>query len=436
MANLSKTTLVKLDRLLAVAVGAANWFAVVASPVFGLLRSGGLATPNLAKTVTIAKFEGIGSILYALALARALKAANPSIKIKFFTREENANFLSRFSEIDEVIELRASSVFRLTFSWICSVLKVRSDIYIDLEVYSHFSALTSLASFSWWRAGFFRESANYRTGLYTHSVFFNCQKHISFNYLQIATSLGFDVKPTPLPAPLVRQEEVAAIKARYRQPYIAPILIVLNPNSSDLLYERRWPIENFAQVVIDICKKYQDVCFVVSGAPNERDYAKTLLHQLDEHTTSRVFLSAGDLSFGEFLALIKEADFLLTNDSGPMHLAFSFETPTLSLWGPVDRKHYGPLKNDIHDFVETNVFCSPCVHQTNPPPCRGDNICMKHMQVDAVFPKLCRMIDALKAGCLISSPTGYLLQPWVDERYSDGRPVGVATDVQFTTPLL
>jgi len=436
MANLSKTKLVKLDRMLSLAVGAANWLAVVASPVFGLFRSGGLATPKLAKTVTIAKFEGIGSILYAMALARALKTANPAVKIKFFTRQENENFVSRFSEVDEVVVLRTASLFRLAFSWMASVIKARADIYIDLEVYSHFSALTSLATFSWWRAGFFRESANYRTGLYTHSVFFNCQRHISANYLQLARSLGYDIKQTFLPAPMVTETETATIKARYRKVNPTQTLVLLNPNSSDLLYERRWPIEKFASVVCSICKKYIDVSFIVSGSPDEREHAESLLQHLDENSRARVVCSAGEVNFGEFLALVKEADILLTNDSGPMHMAFAFETPTLSLWGPVDRKHYGPLKTDIHKFVETNVFCSPCVHQTTPPPCRGNNICMKDMKVEDVVSKLSRMLDAIRLKTLVSLTKGYILQPSIDERYSDGRPVGVATNEKFTSPLL
>jgi len=119
-----------------------------------------------------------------------------------------------------------------------------------------------------------------------------------------------------------------------------------------------------------------------------------------------------------------------------MHMAFAFETPTLSLWGPVDRKHYGPLKTDIHEFVETNVFCSPCVHQTTPPPCRGNNICMKDMKVEDVVSKLSRMLDAIRLKTLVSLTKGYILQPSIDERYSDGRPVGVATNEKFTSPLL
>lgn len=435
MANLSKTKLVKLDRMLSLAVGAANWLAVVASPVFGLFRSGGLATPKLAKTVTIAKFEGIGSILYALALARALKTANPAVKIKFFTRQENENFVSRFSEVDEVVVLRTASLLRLAFSWMASVFKARSDIYIDLEVYSHFSALTSLATFSWWRAGFFRESANYRTGLYTHSVFFNSYRHVTVNYLQIARALGFDIRPVVLPAPLVSPEEEGSIQANYRKQNPGAMLIAVNPHASDLLFERRWPVEKFASVLDSISGKYPKALFVITGSPSEKSYAEQIVKLTSEPTKMRVVNSVGKLSFGEFLALIKEADLLFTNDSGPLHLAFAFGTPSLSLWGPGDTKHYGPIHNEIHSVVETQVFCSPCIYQTTPPPCRGNNICMQQMPEEEVAARLATLLASMESGQMKKTAAGYFIKPWIEESYSHGCPSGVATNENLKTPL-
>ena len=435
MANLSKTKLVKLDRMLSMAVGAANWLAVMISPIFARLRIGDLAIPKLAKTATIAKFEGIGSILYAIALARALKTANPSIKIKFFTREENANFVSRFSEIDEIVVLRTSSLLRLAFSWLCSVFKSRADIYIDLEVYSHFSALTSLATFSWWRAGFFRESANYRTGLYTHSVFFNSYRHVTVNYLQIARALGFEVRPVELPAPRIYGDEHRSIQTKFRVQNPKGVLLAVNPHASDLLYERRWPIQKFAAVLDSISEKYSEVLFVITGSPGEKSYAEGIVDLLGETAKKRVLNSAGLLSFGEFLALVQEADLLFTNDSGPLHLAFAFGTPSLSLWGPGDTRHYGPINNEIHWVVETQVFCSPCIYQTTPPPCRGSNICMQQMAEKEVAERLGQAIDSIQSGQMKKNGGKYFVKPWLEEYYDFGCPSGVATNENLKTPL-
>ncbi len=435
MANLTKSKLIQLDRVLSILVGMANWAALALSPVFARFRRGAHVTPREARTITIAKFEGIGSILYAIGLARAIRNAHPGAKLKFFTREENVKFVERFCEIDEIVLLKTESVVQLALSWIRAVFKARSDIYIDLEVYSHFSALTSLATFSWWRAGFFRESANFRTGLYTHSVFFNSFRHITCNYLQIGRCLGFEITPTELPRPRVHDDESSKVRASYREKHPKCLLVAVNPNASDLLYERRWPLEKFATVLIAACREFSDAVFVITGSPSEKPYAEQLMGLCGNMANNRVLNAAGALSFGHFLALIREADLLFTNDSGPLHLAFAYATPSLSMWGPGDSEHYGPLHQEIHSVVETNLFCSPCIYQTSPPPCRGDNICMKNMPESEVLGLLLAKLRTASSVPSNSPRSAYLISPWKNEKYNDYRPSGVATNETINTPL-
>jgi ADP-heptose:LPS heptosyltransferase len=435
MANLTKSKLVQLDRMLSILVGMANRAAVALSPLFARFRKGAQASPREAATITIAKFEGIGSILYAMGLARAIRKAHPSVKLKFFTREENVKFVERFDEIDEIVLLKGESILQLAFSWIQAVFKARSDIYIDLEVYSHFSALTSLATFSWWRAGFFRESANFRTGLYTHSVFFNSYRHVTSNYLQLGRCLGFEISPTELPQPRLHDHEGEIVRTNYRKKHPGCLLVAVNPNASDLLYERRWPLEKFAAVLNAASGEFSNAVFVITGSPAEKEYAEQLLRLCGNMANVQVFNAAGALSFGEFLALIREADLLFTNDSGPLHLAFAYGTPSLSLWGPGDTKHYGPLHQEIHAVVETNLFCSPCIYQTSPPPCRGDNICMKNMPESEVLGLLLAKLRALESFSNSAVRAAYVISPWKMEKYNDNRPSGVATNETIKTPL-
>jgi ADP-heptose:LPS heptosyltransferase len=435
MANLTKSKLVQLDQILSILVGIANRTAVVLSPIFARIRKGAQASPRDAGTITIAKFEGIGSILYAMGLARAIRNAHPGAKIKFFTRQENLKFVERFDEINEIVVLKTQSIIQLAVSWIRAVFKARSDIYIDLEVYSHFSALTSLATFSWWRAGFFRESANFRTGLYTHSIFFNSHRHISCNYLQIGRSLGFEIGPTELPRPLLHEDECGMVRKKYREKHPGCLLVAVNPNASDLLYERRWPLEKFAAVMNAACREFSNAVFLITGSPSEKDYADKLMGLCGNMANNRVFNVAGTLSLGQFMALIREADLLFTNDSGPLHLAFAYGTPSLSLWGPVNTRHYGPLHRELHAVVETNVFCSPCIHQTSPPPCRGDNICMKNMPESEVLGQLLAKLRSIQSVPNFAPRNGYIISPWKKEEYRDNRPSGVATNETIKTPL-
>jgi len=73
---------------------------------------------------------------------------------------------------------------------------------------------------------------------------------------------------------------------------------------------------------------------------------------------------------------------MITNDSGPMHIAFALQKNTVALFGPCSPQQYTNQKNAY--FIYKNIYCSPCVHQFTISPCRGDNQCMKQLNMNDV----------------------------------------------------
>ena len=92
---------------------------------------------------------------------------------------------------------------------------------------------------------------------------------------------------------------------------------------------------------------------------------------------------SGKTNLHELVETLRTADLLITNDTGPMHVANSLNTNVLALFGPCSPKQYGLGKNI--KTIYKNVYCSPCVHEFVVPPCKGDNQCMKLISVDEVF---------------------------------------------------
>src|SRR5205823_5347908 len=97
-------------------------------------------------------------------------------------------------------------------------------------------------------------------------------------------------------------------------------LFVINPNTSpDLAPEaRKWPAERYAQLADELVAHTPNarVCFI--GAPHERAYVESVAQHCK---TPRRHVLAGDISLRELLVLFAEAKLVVTNDSGPMHLA-------------------------------------------------------------------------------------------------------------------
>ena len=90
----------------------------------------------------------------------------------------------------------------------------------------------------------------------------------------------------------------------------------------------------------------------------------------------RVFNLAGQLSLGGLFALLEGAACMITNDTGPMHMAWALDTPTVCLFGPVDPRHYAWQGSGV-EVIYKRIYCSPCVYEVDEPPCHGNNVCMK-----------------------------------------------------------
>jgi ADP-heptose:LPS heptosyltransferase len=82
---------------------------------------------------------------------------------------------------------------------------------------------------------------------------------------------------------------------------------------------------------------------------------------------------------------LEQVDLVITNDSGPLHLAVMMGTPTISFFGPESPVQYGP-RGEKHTVMYKGYYCSPCLHVYNEKnsSCE-DNICLKDISVDEVF---------------------------------------------------
>ncbi len=102
--------------------------------------------------------------------------------------------------------------------------------------------------------------------------------------------------------------------------------IVLNPSASDVT--KMWPAERFAELVTRIQKDRPSV-FLAIGTSQDR----FLIEKLKQNTRAKVFDLSGRLSLGHLGALLKRSVLLVSNDSGPVHIATAVGTPVVSIFG-------------------------------------------------------------------------------------------------------
>ena len=139
--------------------------------------------------------------------------------------------------------------------------------------------------------------------------------------------------------------------------------------------------------------------FGLIGSKGEADYTTSVAAQTQ---AARVVNVAGKTTLSEVIALIKHATLMITNDTGPMHLAFSTGVPVVCLFGPCAPEQYG-MSAQAHVLYK-KVYCSPCVHEFEAPPCKGNNVCMQMITPDEVFEKAKALIEHPGKGSSGSAP--------------------------------
>lgn len=337
------------------------------------------------KTIAVCKFVGMGSIVQSTPLLKTLRRDHPDARIIFITNASNLTLFNFITEVDEVLCVSDKSIGSLIGSNIKLLLKLwkrRPEIYIDLEIYSNYSSMIATMSLAKNRMGFFKDDKTYRKGMYTHMMFFNIQSPVSQTYLQFARLMGSKdvITEVSLHRSALDTSLVKTISEKLNISF-ADKYILVNPNASDLRLERRWPAENVIALIKAISLESPELKIILIGDKNESAYVNSIALALKEFPA--VIDSSGKLSLPELIALIANAGLLVTNDTGPMHLAFALKTKTVSLFGPCSPQQYGGMSKTIS--IYKNVYCSPCVHEFLIPPCKGDNQCMKKITVPEVM---------------------------------------------------
>ncbi len=343
-----------------------------------------------SRVIVICKLLGLGSIIQITPLLVSLRKRFPSARLVFLTQKSNAVLCNRLDTIDETLTLDDHSLISLILS--TSVLlkrlwRMKVDIFVNLEIYSQLGSLLAFLSRARNRIGYYQHTGDVRVhGIYTHMIYFNPSAPIAQIYLEGARCLGITELHHSLMPPRIDQSNQTTLRKKLEAlggDFDRSNYIIVNPNASDLCRERRWPAQRYASLINRFHALHPDMQIYLIGAKECEHTGAEVVKSLSL-PAGRFFNLTGQLSLPELTALISGARIFITNDSGPMHLAFALGTPTVALFGPVTPAHYGGTDGNSQILLFRHVYCSPCVHHFLEAPCHGDNQCMKLISIDDV----------------------------------------------------
>ena len=352
-----------------------------------LLREREIEAP--ARKVLAIKFWGIGSVQLLTPAIATLRRRHPFAEITFLTLEGNREFAERLDVFERVLTLDVARA-----GWLRVALRIQRllrelrdeqfDVVYDFEFFTRFSSVVSLLSRAPRRHGF--ESPRvWRGAFHNHTSVFNRYWHVARNFRALAGGedgrnlTSSDVKPLFFD----ERDEARAVTLLERhgigEQYV---YVVLNPNAGELSLERRWPAAQF----IELAQRFltaEKWCVVLIGSAAEREYVERIAARVAHPRCVNI---AGELEPAELSALFARAAVIVTNDSGPMHIAAAIGAPTLGLFGPETPVMYGPLGLRARALYRP-THCSPCinVHHNKLASCiYGEAQCLTAITVDEV----------------------------------------------------
>ena len=203
---------------------------------------------------------------------------------------------------------------------------------------------------------------------------FPSSAHHIHQYLYLAKQLGASEKS--LAPKLIRKKKSSSLESiNASPPYIGLIAgAIYGP-------AKRWPAKNFIEVANTIIKKHQPHILLLGGR-DDREIAKEIEVELPSEKVTNL---AGKTSLAELTSILANCDVVLSNDTGPMHLAAAVDTPVVVPFGSTSPDLTGPgLPHKVtspHHLIRTNAGCSPCFLRK----CPVDLRCFKSITVENVL---------------------------------------------------
>jgi hypothetical protein len=250
---------------------------------------------------------------------------------------------------------------------------MRADCIVDLEVHSRLTTVFTTLTMARNRVSFWMEDIFWRRGLASHLVFFNGSSGSYYFYDRIAELFGTEIASRETCRTALMTASAVPMTASRSSGQVSVGFACSELGQGRMLDARQW-VQVFRSHLRPEHREFQFL-----GGPGDRVRADSIIvavHQ--EFPQLTLHNRCGERSLAQSVELIAESPEFWGIDSGLLHVARITGSRCVSFWGPTDPatrlRDSWRLEEAIH---YRKIACSPCVHTTEEPPCRGDNRCIQ-----------------------------------------------------------
>lgn len=321
--------------------------------------------------IAVLRANGIGDFVFSLPALETLRQAYPDAEIVFLGNPWAESFLQhRPSPVDRAITVPSITDLRIEKgdpgdeTVTAQFLEAMREEQFDLALQMHGGGRHSNRIVSQMGA---RTTAGFRTpdapalDIWIPYVYYQHEVH---RYLELCGALGLE-RATEQPRITVTERDLAEVEQKLG-PITAP-LVALSPGASEP--RRRWSPARFAEVGDALAADGLQI--VVTGSSDERPLGEAICSHM-AHPAENL---AGELSVGGLAGLLSRCRLVVSNDSGPLHLASAVGTPTVGVYwffniitaGPIDVARHRPVTSERTDCPECGRNCvrEVCEHTSS-----------------------------------------------------------------------
>ncbi len=331
------------------------------------------------RRILIIKPSALGDIILALPALSALKRSFPEARISWFVRPEFAPLITGHPFISDIILFDRKQLSKWwcspdSFKSLRSLIKQLRAGKFDLVF--DFQGLFRTGFFSWVTGSkrrFGMAGARELAHLfYTDKISQDASSiHLVDYYLKMVAAAGAKQREAEFKLP----EDAGAaekIDKLLKSQGVNGKYAVIVPGAAQP--NKRWPIERFAELAGKIGERF-GLSIVATGSQGEREYIEAI--------GKRVINLAGKTSVRELIPLMKKASLVVSNDTGPGHIAAALGVPIVMIFGPTNPARVCPYKRP-----ECVVAIEP-----NERGMKADSYeprhDISHITVDQVFENIC-----------------------------------------------
>jgi heptosyltransferase II len=350
------------------------------------------------RSIMIRGTNWVGDAVISIPAMRALRGIFPGARITLLVRPWVRDVYSRVDFLDEIREFDKGGVHRGLRGFLRLAAELRGRGYDAAFLFQNAFEAALLARLARIpiRAGY---CTDLRRALLTHPLEVNPavrREHQAYYYLDILSGLRLLPsrlwldKSCRLDAAIgVRPEDLQAAHRMLGEHGLSgeARIVGVNPGAA---YgpAKRWASERFAAVADILSSRFRSR-IVIFGSAAEREIAQEMASGM----RSKPVIFAGRTTLGQLMALISRCALLITNDSGPMHLAAALGVPQVAIFGSTSEVATGPISN-LARIVRNPVDCSPCFLRE----CPIDFRCMTGISVERVVGEAAELMQTRGRG--------------------------------------